>query len=90
MSRLHSHFAPPKHFTTLIEAFLTGYNGKTLNAKIIKSMKLAELYIALREILTYTRALYTENSPATRLINALKIRRLKVAIKEAILSKLTS
>jgi tRNA A-37 threonylcarbamoyl transferase component Bud32 len=83
-------FCTPKHFTPLIEAFLSGYYGKTLNAEIIKSMKLAELYIALREILTYARTLYAENSPATRLINGLKIRRLKVAIKEAILPKLTA
>jgi len=61
-----------------------------LRSEHFKMVKLAELYIALREILTYTRALYAEDPPATRLINALKIRRLKVAIKEAILPKLTS
>jgi tRNA A-37 threonylcarbamoyl transferase component Bud32 len=79
-----------KRFTPLIEAFLTGYYEKGINTETIKSIKLAELYIALREILTYARALCAENSPTTRLIIALKIRRLKMAIKEVILPRLTA
>jgi len=77
-----------KRFTPLIEAFLKGYYGKGLNAEIIKSMKLAELYIALKEILTSAKALCTENSPAIRLITILKIRRFKKAIKGIILPRL--
>ena len=83
-------FCTLKRFTPLIEAFLTGYYEKGLNTETIKSVKLAELYMALREILTYARALCAENSPTTRLIIALKIRRLRVAIKEVILPRLTA
>jgi len=83
-------FCTLKRFTSLVEAFLVGYYGKSLNAMIIRSMKLAELYIALREILTCAKTLYAENSPATRLIIILKIRRLKKAIKEVILPKLAA
>jgi tRNA A-37 threonylcarbamoyl transferase component Bud32 len=78
----------PKKFTPLIEAFLKGYYGKALSSEIIKSMKLLEFYVALREILTYARALCAESSPIIGLINTLKIRRLKAAIKEVILPKL--
>jgi hypothetical protein len=77
-----------KRFTPLIEAFLRGYYGKDLNAEIIKSIKLAELYVILREILAYARALYVEDSLVTRFLTILKIKRLKAAIKEAILPKL--
>jgi hypothetical protein len=78
----------PKKFTPLIEAFLKGYYGKALSSEIIKSMKLLEFYVALREILTYARALCAESSPTIWLINVLKIRRLKATIKEVILPKL--
>jgi Ser/Thr protein kinase RdoA (MazF antagonist) len=78
----------PKKFTPLIEAFLKGYCGKALSSEIIKSMKLLEFYVALREILTYVRALCAESSPTIWLINMLKIRRLKATIKEVILPKL--
>jgi hypothetical protein len=81
-------FCNLKRFTILIEAFLAGYYGKSLNSVIIRSLKLAELYIALREILKYTKTLYTESSLVIRLILMIKIRRLKKAIKEVILSKL--
>jgi tRNA A-37 threonylcarbamoyl transferase component Bud32 len=83
-------FRTLKHFTPLIEAFLTGYYGKGLNAEIIRSMKLAELYVVLREILMYAKALCIEDSLITNLLNTLKIRKLKVAIKELILPKLTA
>jgi tRNA A-37 threonylcarbamoyl transferase component Bud32 len=79
-----------KRLTSLIEAFLKGYYGKDLNATLIKSMKLAKLYVALREILMYARALCAESSPATRLIIALRMRKLKTAVKEVILPKLTA
>jgi Ser/Thr protein kinase RdoA (MazF antagonist) len=77
-----------KRFTPLIEAFLRGYYGKDLNAEIIKSIKLAELYVVLREILVYARALYNEDSLITRFLTILKIRRLKAAIKKVILPSL--
>jgi len=79
-----------KRFTPLIEALLKGYYGKDLNAEIIKSMKLAELYIALREILVYARTLHAKVSLITSFLTMLKIKRLKVAIKEVILPKLIS
>jgi hypothetical protein len=83
-------FCTLKRFTPLIEAFLTGYYEKDLNTETIKSIKLTELYMALREILTHARALCAENSPVTRLIIVFKIRRLKEAIKEVILPRITA
>jgi tRNA A-37 threonylcarbamoyl transferase component Bud32 len=83
-------FCTLKRFTFLIEAFLAGYYGKTLNSTIIRSLKLAELYLALREILACAKTLYSENSPVIRFIAILKIRRLKKAIKEVIIPKLTA
>jgi len=83
-------FRTPKQLEPLIEAFLTGYYGKDLDNEIISSMKLAELYVTLREISTYTRTLYSKNSSATNLLIILKIKRLKTAIKEVILPKLTA
>jgi fructosamine-3-kinase len=65
----------------LMEAFLRGYFGKDLNARFMRSLKIAELYVALREMLTYVRDLYVENSLLTRLIIMLRIKRLKLAIK---------
>jgi thiamine kinase-like enzyme len=77
-----------KQLTFLIEAFLRGYYEKRLNAEIIRSMKLAELYIILRGILMRTRYLRVENSLIIRLLTTLRIRRLKATIKEVILPKL--
>ena len=82
-------FQTQKRFTLLIEAFLKGYYGKDLNAEIIKSIKLTELYVALREISVYARTLHAKVSPITSLLTTLKIKRLKAAIKEVILPKLT-
>jgi len=81
-------FQTLRRFATLLEAFLKGYYGKDLNAEIVNSIKLAELYLALREILVYARTLHAENSLTTTLVTTLKIRRLKAAIKETILPKL--
>jgi tRNA A-37 threonylcarbamoyl transferase component Bud32 len=77
-----------KQFTLLIEAFWKGYYGKNLNTDLIISLKLAELYVALRGVLTYTRDLCAKNSPAIRLITTFKIRRLIASIKKVILPKL--
>jgi hypothetical protein len=81
-------YYPPKKFTPLIEAFLKGYYGKDLSSEIVKWMKLAELYVALREILTYARTLRLENSPLISILIMLKIKRLRAAIRETILPKL--
>jgi tRNA A-37 threonylcarbamoyl transferase component Bud32 len=83
-------FSTLKRLTFLIEAFLVGYYGKTLNSTIIRSLKLAELYLALREILTCAKTLCFENSPAIKFIAILKIRRLRKVIKEVIIPKLTA
>lgn len=72
----------------LIDAFLTGYYGKGLNAEVVRSMKLAELYVVLREILMYAGALNIEDSLVTSFLATLRIKRLKAAIKEVILPKL--
>ncbi|MEM4489499.1 MAG: aminoglycoside phosphotransferase family protein [Desulfurococcaceae archaeon] len=78
----------PLRLTPLISTFLTGYYGKRLNEEMIKSIKLAELYVALREILTYSRTLYGNSSLINKLLIALKIKRLKTAIKEIIIPAL--
>ncbi|MEM2292720.1 MAG: aminoglycoside phosphotransferase family protein, partial [Nitrososphaerota archaeon] len=46
-------FYTPRQLTPLVHAFLTGYYGKRLSDKLLKSIELAELYVNLREILTY-------------------------------------
>ncbi|MEM2294523.1 MAG: aminoglycoside phosphotransferase family protein [Nitrososphaerota archaeon] len=79
----------PLRLTPLISTFLTGYYGKRLNEEMIKSIKLAELYVALREILTYSKALYDNSSLINKLSITLKIKRLKTAIKEVIIPTLT-
>ena len=80
----------PEAIHTSDRDLLKGILRQGFNAETIKSMKLAELYVALREILTSAKALCTENAPAIRLITILKIRRFKKAIKEVILPKLTT
>ena len=79
----------PMRLTPLMGAFLTGYYGKRLNEEMTKSIKLAELYVALREILTCSRALYDNLSLTNKLLAALKIKRLKTAIREVIIPELT-
>ncbi|MEM3980792.1 MAG: phosphotransferase, partial [Ignisphaera sp.] len=79
----------PLRLTPLISTFLAGYYGKRLNKEMIKSIKLAELYVALREILTQSKALYDNSSLINKLPITLKINRLKTAIKEVIIPTLT-
>lgn len=78
----------PKQLTPLIDAFLTGYYKKDLDNETIKSIKLAELYITLREILAHARTLHIRNPRTIKLVTTLKMRRLKTAIKKIILPKL--
>ena len=77
----------PKSLIPLTRAFLLGYLGQN-DDYFIKSLGLAELYIALREILSYVHALYTEGSFIRSLLSAFKIRRFKSVIDEIILSRL--
>ncbi|MEM2352414.1 MAG: aminoglycoside phosphotransferase family protein [Thermoproteota archaeon] len=81
-------FYTPRQLTPLIHAFLTGYYGERLSDKMFKSIELTELYVNLREILTYARDLHGPLS-INKLLAMLKIRRLKTAIEEVILPNLT-
>ena len=83
-------FRTPKQLEPLIGAFLTGYYRKDLDTEIISSIKLAERYVTLREILLYARNLNNKNLPIINFLTTLKIKRLKTAIKEVILPKLTA
>jgi hypothetical protein len=77
----------PKDLIPLARAFLLGYLGWN-DDYFIMSLSLAELYIALREILSHVHALYTEKSFIRSLLIVFKIRRLKSVIDEVILSQL--
>ena len=77
----------PKDLIPLARAFLLGYLGCN-DDYFITSLSLAELYIALREILSHVHALYTEKSFIRSLLIVFKIRRLKSVIDEVILSQL--
>lgn len=77
----------PKQLRPLIQAFLSGYYGEVLNEKVLKSIKLTMLYVILREILVYVRALHS-SSHTKRLLAMIKIKRLKTAIEEEILPDL--
>ena len=77
----------PKDLIPLARAFLLGYLGCN-DDYFIMSLSLAELYIALREILSHVHALYTEKSFIRSLLIVFKIRRLKSVIDEVILSQL--
>lgn len=82
-------FLALKRLASLIGTFLKGYYGKDLNTKVIRSLKLAELYVALEEILAYVNALHIKSS-LTNLLTMLKIKRLRVAVKRIILPTLTT
>jgi len=77
----------PKSLIPLTRAFLLGYLGQN-DDYFIKSLGLAELYIALREILSHVHALYTEKSFIRSLLSVFKIRRFKSIIDEVILLQL--
>jgi hypothetical protein len=70
-----------KKLIPLMEVFLRGYFGKDLNARLMTSLKIAVLYLILREMLTYVRDLYVAKSLLARLIIIFRIKRLKLAIK---------
>lgn len=77
-------FYTPRQLAPLINAFLKGYCRKCLNNKMFELIKLGELYVILREILKYSRALQT-SSFMNKLLATLKIKRLKTAIEEVII-----
>jgi len=80
----------PKVFTPLVKAFLKGYFGKELSEELSKAIALAQLYVALQEILNYINALNSrEHLLKVKLPSMIKLKRLKKAIKDAILPQLT-
>jgi hypothetical protein len=74
----------PKVFTPLTRAFLFGYLGWN-DDYFITSLSLAELYIALREILSHAHTLRVEESLVRSIPSLFKIKRFKSIIKEVIL-----
>lgn len=70
-----------KKLIPLMEVFLRGYFGKDLNARLMTSLKIAVLYLILREMLIYIRDLYVAKSLLARFIIIFRIKRLKLAIK---------
>lgn len=81
-------YLDPSQLIPLLYSFLTGYYGRGVDVKLIKSMKIAELYVTLREILLYAGLLYTRNPWLMKLTAMLKIKRLKTAIEKVILPAL--
>lgn len=83
-------FYSAKQLIPLTDAFLAGYYGRGCKDKLLKSVKLAELYITLREILVEMRNLHSESSPITKLMTMFKMGRLKTAIERVIVPKLAT
>jgi len=77
-----------KQLATLSDAFLSGYFGKYFDDNLIRSIKLAELYMYLKAIWNL-RFSYRKSSPPVTFIVIQKIRRLKTAIEKVILPNLT-
>jgi hypothetical protein len=77
----------PKSLIPLTRAFLFGYLGWN-DDYFITSLSLAELYIALREILSHVHMLRVEESLVRSIPSLFKIKRLKSIIKEVILPQL--
>ena len=74
----------PKSLIPLTRAFLIGYLGWN-DDYFIMSLSLAELYIALREILSHVRMLCVEESLVRSIPSLFKIKKFKLIIKEVIL-----
>jgi len=74
----------PKDLIPLTRAFLFGYLGWN-DDYFIMSLSLAELYIALREILSHVHMLRVEESLVRSIPSLFKIERFKSIIKEVIL-----
>jgi hypothetical protein len=77
----------PKSLIPLTRAFLIGYLGWN-DDYFIMSLSLAELYIALREILSHVRMLCVEESLVRSISSLFKIEKFKSIIKEVILPQL--
>lgn len=75
----------PTQLMPLINAFLAGYYGRPLDNEAIKSVRLAELYVALKEILSCSGVLQSNLPLTNKFLAVLRARRLKKAVKESIL-----
>jgi len=83
-------YRTPRQLEPLIKALLLGYYGEGLTDEALHSVKVAELYVALREILSYMRTFHIENSPSVRIQALLKAQRLIEAIRDFILPPITT
>jgi len=83
-------YRTPKLFEPLVKALLLGYYGEDLANETLHSVKVAELYVALRELLSYMRTFYSENSPPVRIQAVLKAQRLIETIRNFILPPITT
>jgi len=79
-------YRTPKQLEPLTKVFLIGYyNREGSIDKVARSAKVAELYVALREILSYMRTFRGEDSPPVRIQAILKAQKLVKAIEHLIL-----
>ncbi|MEM1510722.1 MAG: phosphotransferase [Thermofilaceae archaeon] len=76
-----------KKLEILSDAFFSGYFGKNYDDNLIRSIKLAELYMYLKGMWNL-RSIYQESSPLATFIIMQKIRKLKKAIEKVILPNL--
>jgi hypothetical protein len=79
----------PKKFTPLIRAFLTGYLGKRLSNRYIRSFAAVQLYVILRELQKHLETPSSRESIIKVVIpSKIKIKRLRKALKEAVIPQL--
>jgi len=78
----------PWKLVPLIEAFLQGYFGGKINSELWRILAFAELYITLREILNYVEVLNHEVPRRIKLLNMIKIMRLKKTLSQVVLPRL--
>jgi hypothetical protein len=79
----------PQRLTPLIKSFLTGYFGRHLNDRYIKSFAVAQLYVMLRELQKYLETPSSRESLVKVVIpSRIKMKRLKKALKEVVMPQL--
>jgi len=83
-------YRTPRQLGPLINALLLGYYGESLTDEALHWVKIAELYVALREILSYMRTFYSENLLPVRIQAILKAQRLIETIRNFILPQITT
>jgi hypothetical protein len=79
----------PKRLAPLMKAFLTGYFGKHLNTRSIKSFAAVQLYVILRESQKYLEMSDSRESVIKVAIpSKIKMKRLRRALREVVIPQL--